>query len=162
MIEFFVPGLPIAGGSKRAFPIAGRDGKTHVAVTDASGARGTEWRAAVRLAARRAHSAGPLTAPLEVGFCFVLPRPRGHAGVRGLRPSAPAFPAIRPDVLKLARAVEDACTRILWTDDALIVSEMLHKRYADGGAPVGVHISVAPLAAHAADLWKGLPCTRTA
>jgi Holliday junction resolvase RusA-like endonuclease len=150
MIEFFVPGAPVPGGSKRAFPMRGRDGKLHVAVADDSGPRGQEWRAAIRFAAERAvryenrrEWQGILSGALGLSLWFFVPRPRGHVGKRGLLPSAPMFPTTRPDVLKLARGVEDACTGILWRDDAQIVEEGLYKRYADDGRPIGVLIRVA-------------------
>ena len=43
-----------------------------------------------------------------VQLAFILPRPRGHYGVRGLRPSAPRYPGRKPDIDKLTRAVLDA------------------------------------------------------
>jgi crossover junction endodeoxyribonuclease RusA len=155
-IEFFVPGMPVPGGSKRAFPVHGRDGQLHVAVADDSGRRGEFWRAAIRLAAERAvryenrrEWQGVLAGALRLTVWFFVPRPKGHTGKRGLLPGAPTHPTTRPDVLKLARAVEDACTGILWADDAQIVDEDLHKLYADGGAPIGVRVRVTPLA----DRW---------
>jgi Holliday junction resolvase RusA-like endonuclease len=39
------------------------------------------------------------------------------------------YPISKPDVLKLARAAEDALTGIIWSDDALIVQEHLYKAY---------------------------------
>jgi Holliday junction resolvase RusA-like endonuclease len=154
MIEFFVPGAPVPGGSKRAFPIRGRDGALHVGVTDMSGRRGVEWRAAIRLAAAEAapkvdavgRRAAAYRGALRLALWFFVRRPKGHHGKRGLLPSAPMVPTTKPDVLKLARAVEDACTGILWFDDAQIVDEELHKLYADGGLPIGVRIRVTPLA----------------
>lgn len=146
-LEFFVPGSPVAGGSKRAFPVKGRDGKLHVSVTDASGPKGKEWRAAIRFAAAAAATGGemyggPLTGPLRLTLCFFLQRPQSHFGKRGLRASAPPFPTTKPDVLKLARAVEDACTGIVWVDDAQVVMEDLRKAYADRGERIGVHVRV--------------------
>jgi Holliday junction resolvase RusA-like endonuclease len=50
---------------------------------------------------------------------------------------------VKPDVLKLARAVEDALTGILYRDDAQIVTEVLRKRYGD---PPRVEIRLSPVA----------------
>jgi crossover junction endodeoxyribonuclease RusA len=152
MIEFFVPGSPVPAGSKKAFPIHGRDGKLHVGVADMGGPRGQEWRAAIRLAASYALDGAPAPVPLagalKLSLWFMLPRPRDHVGKRGLLPSAPAHPTTRPDLLKLGRAVEDACTGILWRDDAQIVDEDLHKLYADGeAAQIGVLVRVTPFGA---------------
>ena len=149
-ISFFVPGRAIAAGSKRAFTRRGAGGHViGVGVEDSSGKSGREWRAAIRLAAGEAMAEGdfpakPLEGPLALRLEFYTPRPAGQWGKRGLRPSAPAFPTTRPDVLKLARAVEDACTGILWRDDSQIVDESLRKWFNDTHG-VGVVVTVAPI-----------------
>jgi Holliday junction resolvase RusA-like endonuclease len=79
---------------------------------------------------------------------FYTPRPAGHYGKRGLRPGAPTRPTTRPDVLKLARAVEDACTGIVWRDDSQIVDEVLSKWFADTHG-IGVVVTVGPATAAA-------------
>ena len=56
-----------------------------------------------------------------------------------LRPAAPKHPTTRPDVLKLARAIEDSLTGVLWHDDSQIVSEHLRKHY---GEPARVVVTV--------------------
>ena len=98
----------------------------------------------MRHAALEAYSGPPLDCPLAVTFTFYLPRPKGHfrTGKRAgeLRDTAPAFPTGKPDVLKLARGVEDALTAIIYKDDSLIVSEHLYKRYTT--ASPGVQISI--------------------
>ena len=139
LIKFFCPGLAVPGGSKRAFPVRGRDGRTHVTVADTSGKKGMEWRAAIRHAAHAAHVGPPLLGALALGLVFVLPRPQSHRRPDGsVRPNAPAWPAVRPDVLKLARSVEDALTTILWADDAQIVHEYLLKEYTERAPGVWV------------------------
>lgn len=77
--------------------------------------------------------------PLEVTFTFYRKRPLGHSGARGLKPSAPRYPITKPDVLKLARAAEDAMTGIVYPDDAAIVDEHLFKRY---GTPERIEIEI--------------------
>lgn len=137
-ITFFVPGIPSPGGSKRAFRTP--NGKI-VVREDAK--RSAPWRSVVQLAARTAHAGAPLEGPLRLALVFVLPRPKGHTGKRGLRASAPSYPATRPDTTKLIRALEDACTAILWRDDAQIVEQTARKVY---GVRVGVEVTVACLA----------------
>jgi Holliday junction resolvase RusA-like endonuclease len=56
-----------------------------------------------------------------------------------LKASAPIAPPVKPDVLKLARAVEDAMSGIIYKDDAQIVTERLCDRY---GILPGVAIQV--------------------
>jgi len=144
VVAFFVAGLPVPGGSKVAYPIRGRGGRMHVAVKDSSGPPGQRWRAAVQIVASEARTDPPLEGALGVTMCFTLPRAKWHTGTRGLKPSAPAWPMTRPDVLKLARAVEDACTGIIWRDDAQIVRELLVKTY---GERIGVTVTIAELEA---------------
>jgi Holliday junction resolvase RusA-like endonuclease len=150
-LTFFVPGRAIPAGSKRAFAWRDGSGRTHAGVEDVSGRSGKEWRAAIRMAAslalrvdgRASMTRPPADGPLALTLTFYTPRPAGHYGKRGLRPGAPARPTTRPDVLKLARAVEDACTGILWRDDSQIVDEFLTKRFADDHG-IGVVITVDP------------------
>lgn len=124
MIEFYVPGRAVPAGSKKHVG--------HGVVIDTSGAQGKQWRAVVQLAAASAFQGPPLEGPLRVTMWFGRLRPKAHFKANGeLRSNAPAYPTGKPDVLKLARAVEDACTGILWRDDAQIVYEALCKVYAE-------------------------------
>lgn len=139
MVEFFVPGLPAPGGSKRAYVVAGR-----AVVTDDC-KMSKPWKAVVALAAERAMGGDPpLDGPLLLTLTFVLPRPKGHyrAGKHSgeLRRCAPRYPAGKPDLTKLIRSCEDACTRIVWRDDAQVVGQAARKVYGD--AP-GVRVAVA-------------------
>ena len=105
-------------------------GEGGVTVVDAN-AKSRPWKTLVSESAARVHSGPLLEGPLAVEFLFQVPRPQGHFGKRGLLRSAPAFPTVRPDVLKLARAVEDALTGVLYRDDSQIVDELLLKRYGE-------------------------------
>jgi hypothetical protein len=83
-------------------------------------------------------------------FVFVKPRPAAHYGSgrneRILKDSAPAAPGKRPDALKLARAVEDAMTGIVYVDDSLIVTEVIAKRYCSRWETERVEVRVELLA----------------
>jgi Holliday junction resolvase RusA-like endonuclease len=140
-ISFFVAGLPKPAGSKRGFFIPKLK---RVVIVDAN-PNSKDWKTDVKHAAQAAYSGPPLTVPLAVKFAFFMPRPKGHfrSGRNSvmLRDSAPPFPAGKPDVLKLARGVEDAMTSIIYADDSQIVSERLLKRYAEGTPGVQVEIS---------------------
>jgi Holliday junction resolvase RusA-like endonuclease len=135
-IAFFVPGMPAPGGSKRAFRTPGG----RILVTEDC-RRSRPWRAVVQVAAHAAHAAPPLEGPLRLTVTFTMPRPRGHYGRRGLRPSAPPYPTTRPDCTKLLRALEDSCTGLLWRDDATIVEQHVAKVYGTvPGAAVRVEV----------------------
>ncbi len=78
---------------------------------------------------------------------FFVARPKNHykkdgslsaEGVR--RP----YPTVKPDALKLLRPTEDALSGLIWTDDAIIIDHILHKRYADDPENVGAIIDVFP------------------
>jgi crossover junction endodeoxyribonuclease RusA len=77
----------------------------------------------------------PLEGPLFVAFTFFQLRPRNHFGTGKnaaiLKPSAPRFPAVKPDTTKLIRAAEDALKSICWVDDSQIVHQIGRKVYGD-------------------------------
>lgn len=105
-----------------------------------SAKKGAPWRTLVaQVAGEAMNGRGVLDGPLELVVTFCVPRPKGHYGARGLRPSAPTFPAVRPDVTKLLRAVEDAITGVVWRDDAQVVSQHAVKMYAESAC---VEVSV--------------------
>lgn len=134
MISFTVYGTPAPAGSKRAFRGKGASAG-RILLTDAS-KRSKPWQALIRQVAGEAMAGRELLrCPLDVVLRFYVRRPKGHYGTGRnagkLRGSAPPYPASKPDVLKLARAVEDALTGIVYADDALIVREVLYKRYGE-------------------------------
>jgi Holliday junction resolvase RusA-like endonuclease len=127
-IQFFVPGIPAPGGSKKAFVVAGRAR----IVEDSK--RNADWRASVALAASREIEA-PLEGPLELTLTFVMPRTKGHYGsgknAGKLKTSAPIWHTTKPDRTKLMRSTEDALTGIAWRDDTQVVSGSTLKQYGD-------------------------------
>jgi Holliday junction resolvase RusA-like endonuclease len=137
--RFTVYGQAKPGGSKKAIPHP-RTGRPMI-VEDS---KNKPWRQEVAGAALEALAGvtRPLFADeaLAVEFTFVRPRPLGHYGASGsVRSSAPAHPVTRPDVLKLARAAEDALNGIVWRDDSQIVHETLVKVY---GEPERLEVAV--------------------
>lgn len=131
-IQFFVPGIPKPGGSKRAF-INRKTGRP-VITEDCKGSK--DWRTAVAFAADQAFQqpCGLFFGPVSVRFDFLFLRPRGHFGsgrnAGSVKESAPDYPAVRPDVTKLIRSTEDALKGIAWIDDAQVVTQFACKRYA--------------------------------
>lgn len=136
-IEFFVPGKPQPAGSKKGFA-RGR----HVSIVDAND-KSKPWQATVALFASEAYSGPLLEGPIAVTFVFFHERPKGHYGTGRnagvLKDWAPIAPTGKPDVLKLARGVEDALSGVVYRDDAQIVDETLYDRY---GATPGVSVSI--------------------
>lgn len=146
-LSFYVRGQARPQGSKTAFPIRNRGGDlVRIAMADASGRKGKDWKRAVREAALQAwgETTRPLTGPVAVHFRFDRVRPKAHYGtgkfLARLKDTAPHWPTTQPDALKLARAVEDALSGIVYRDDAQIVTEVIAKTYADfGGVQVDVY-----------------------
>lgn len=149
-ITFTIFGHPATAGSKRAFiptrkggeMVTRPNGKPMVVITD-DNAAGKAWRQDVRSAARDAYDGDLLRGPLAVTLRFYRPRPKSHFGSGKnslvLKGSAPSHPTTKPDVLKLARAIEDALTGVVWEDDAQIVREVLEKTY---GEPERVEVEI--------------------
>lgn len=140
MIRIEVHGTPAPKGSARAMLVGGR------ARVIASGSSANQralrsWDVALREAAGQA--VGQCEAPPYVGVAlrlsieFRMARPAGHWGkgksAGKLRPSAPRFPAVKPDSSKLLRATEDSLIGIVFDDDSRIVDTHITKRYAAPG-----------------------------
>lgn len=138
-VRFDVLGTPAPKGSGRAMLIGGK--ARFVAGGSAPNARNLRsWDTAVKQAACDAHARSPATSgpvfvatPLRVVIEFRMRRPSGHWCKRGLRASAPAFPASKPDIDKLARATLDSLTGCIFDDDSRIVELTVTKVWA---APV--------------------------
>lgn len=137
-IHFEVIGKPATQGSKRAFIAGGR------AIVTEDCERNRPWRSDVRSAAMEAVKAEGFTppalcaGPVRLTLVFRLARPKGHFGTGRnadrIKDGAPEWPTGKPDTVKLARAVEDACKEILWRDDSQVVVEQIQKVWAGGDA----------------------------
>ncbi len=135
-----VYGTPAPAGSKRALPLGGKFGGRPI-VVDAN-ARAKPWKNLIaQQGGIEMRSRSLYRGPLHVNFTFWVRRPKSHYNSKGeLKTSAQKWPTKKPDCLKLARAVEDALSGIVYADDAQIVTEFLVKRY---GEPERVEIEIA-------------------
>jgi Holliday junction resolvase RusA-like endonuclease len=129
-LEFFVPGKPCPQGSKNAF----RRGKRIILVESCKGL--PAWREAVS-SASLAHcpSNWQDDATYEVSLEFYFARPKSDYRSGVLRADAPCFHVTRPDGDKLSRAILDACTGTLWSDDSRVSIGRWTKQYAP--SPLG-------------------------
>lgn len=156
MIDIIVLGIPATQGSKTGIPFARKnaDGSPKLSATGKpvlglAMTEGTKdkaehlrsWRSMIAVAAsmKLQEAAGSiLDGPVIVEATFYLPRPKNAA--------KKIFPAARPDLDKLQRAVGDALAGVAYTDDSRIVDWVPRKRFADNwdaGRP-GVAIRVRP------------------
>jgi Holliday junction resolvase RusA-like endonuclease len=143
-ITVTVHGLPAPQGSK-SFKGRGTNGK---GVMVESSKNVKPWRQDVKHAALaeidriEPNLWRPLDGPLAVAMTFTFVRPKGHwrtgRNAHLLRDTAPARPAGRPDLSKLARSTEDALTGVIWTDDARIVEYLTLAKWWAGGWPADV------------------------
>lgn len=141
-INIVVYGLAQPAGSKRAFL---PKGSRRPSIVDAN-KKSRPWKTQVSQAAGQQYSGELLRGPLAVQFKFYVPRPKHHYGsgrnASIVKNSAPTDPTSKPDLLKLARGVEDALTGVVYGDDSQIVHEHLFKQY---GSPARVEIFVQAL-----------------
>ena len=149
-ISFTVYGLAQPAGSKRPFAIKNKagepvmkNGRPLIVTVDANPNAG-EWKQQVAKAARVAYQGQLIDGPVSAEFNFFRPRPAGHFGQNGLNKKGRETnsPVSKPDLLKLARGVEDALTGIVWRDDSQIVTEALMKLW---GEPARVEIIIRKL-----------------
>lgn len=132
VVEFFVPGKPAPQGSKRH---VGRG------ILVESSKEVGPWRERIALAAHNAMLETGLghlidKCALVVDLGFVMPRPAST-------PKRFTPPAIkRPDTDKLARAVLDALTHTVFTDDSAVIDLRARKRLAELDETPGVRVEV--------------------
>ena len=123
MISITIEGTARPQGSKRHVG-GGRmiESSKHVAA----------WREWVRLKASQAMTESReeiLSGPLAISILFLFDRPKKHSTTKGLRPEAPNYHTSKPDVDKLLRAVLDAMTGVVFTDDSQVASVSCLKKY---------------------------------
>lgn len=140
-----VYGTPVPQGSK----ILRKAGGGRVFMADDNGSKLRSWRRRVTTA--WATSGHPMTpGPVRLEVLFLVPRPRKHYGTgrnaAEVKPSAPRWVSVRPDIDKYVRAVCDALTDAgAWEDDSRVASEAADKIYCDDPADAGAVVTIYPL-----------------
>ncbi len=117
-----VLGIPAPKGSVSAFPIK-RGEKWGTVVTH--GVKSKKWEKTVLAEAK---TVTPLVGAISAELWFFMPRPKSVKRF---------YPAVVPDIDKLARAVLDGLKEV-WEDDARVVDLVTHERYATEDFPSGV------------------------
>lgn len=165
-IEIIVLGTPAPQGSKHGYAVKRKGAYTGKVAQVESSAKVKPWRMAVKYAALEAmrdvelwtsidtvadmEPWAPMTGAVVLEVVFRLPRPKGHYGTGRnaglLKPSAPWFPAGRPDLDKLLRSTFDALGEAgVWGDDAQVTTVAASKDYATDYEPIGATIRVTSL-----------------
>jgi len=129
-MKLTVIGLPLPQGSKSARVVRGR-----AILTDGFGDKPrklSDWRMAIaacgRLWCQQNGMPAPLDGPVELHVTFFLPRPKSA-------PKRVQYPATKPDLDKLTRAVGDALAKVAYTEDSRIVDIHVCKRFAIDSPP---------------------------
>lgn len=139
LLRFRVDGTPQPRGSKKAITVPGQ--RRGLLIDD--NRKSKPWMNLVTFYARQAMaSAGflqPFDEALSLRVIIFRERPKGHFGKRGLLPSAPRFPATKPDCSKYMRAVEDAMTGVVYVDDARLVDSWPSKRFGKPGVLIELY-----------------------
>lgn len=137
MISFTAIGVPAPKGSTKAFYRPGM--KFPVVTEDNKHTR--PWASDVKTAAMLTmRSAGIFSIPypteaLQIRILFYMPRPKSL-------PKRVLYHTKKPDLDKLVRAVKDALTGVMWTDDSQVMEISARKVYANEGDHPGARITV--------------------
>jgi crossover junction endodeoxyribonuclease RusA len=129
VLDVFVRGLPQPKGSMRPWRI----GEKIVVTSAAKGLKG--WQSAVSFVLQSAWSGPVMAGAVSVELTFHLLKPRSV-------PKRRVWPVVKPDIDKLARAVLDGMTGIVFRDDAQVCILLVNKVYAD---EAGVRVSAAEI-----------------
>lgn len=72
----------------------------------------------------------PLTGPVVMVVLVILPIPSSWSKRRQQAAASGAlWPAKKPDLTNVLKAIEDACNRVVFADDAQIVEVQIRKRF---------------------------------
>lgn len=138
-----IHGKPVTQGSMK--PIVHRHSGKAIVIQDHKSELNA-WRGRIAITIRSRREGRSFTGPVSCELVFRLRRPKAHSGVNGVFPSSPAYPTVKPDIDKLARAVLDALTQSgVWRDDSQAVEVTARKMYADGDTKPGVTITLRAL-----------------
>lgn len=131
-----VRGMPATQGSKNAFVHNGR-----AILTESGGDKWRLWRHAVNTEARIAwQGQGPIEGPVGLEITVDLPRPQSA-------PKRRTWPTKTRsgDVDKLARAILDALTGVVYADDAQVTYLSIAKDWAgEWGPGATIRVTVPP------------------
>jgi hypothetical protein len=134
----YPPLIDARTGKPFVTPKRTKTGGPYIPVRD-DNAKSGPWMRKVQRAAKAAMAGRePTTAPVKLTIDFYLERPQYHFGTgknagRLKAVFVNAEHKIRPDRLKLARAIEDALTGIVYADDAQTIDGPPRKHYVQPG-----------------------------
>lgn len=91
-----------------------------------------DWKTCVMAEAVKHRPESPIETPASLDVCFYMPRPKGHYGRKGLKPSAPSQHISKPDLDNCLKAVMDALNGLgFWRDDSQVCAVTARKVYQE-------------------------------
>lgn len=125
MIKLTIPSEPIAQGRPR-FVSRGKFVSTY------DPPKSKAYKELVAQYAREQYHGEPLDCPLYIVLNVFRPVQKSISKIeRARRLSGAHRPTVKPDIDNYFKAVTDACTGIVWRDDALIVDAKMGKYYSE-------------------------------
>lgn len=149
LCRFDVAGRSIAQPRARAAASI-VDGEAKVVVYEAASKHDIHlWKGYIRHEAKLAMGAlAPYDGALLMEILYRMPRPAklGKQHVRQLGdPGKEIFHVMTPDLDNLEKALQDACSLVVYTDDRRIAGKVVWKVYAKDGHPPGATVRFAKL-----------------
>lgn len=144
-LRFVVVGVAHGKGSTKSFAYVPKEGGRPRVKTMNDNPKTAGWASTIANCAalelqRAEHRGLVFDAGVELEACFHLPRPQA---LLTKSKAGRVFPHTKkPDLDKLARAVKDALTRVVWLDDSQVTDLFVHKRYCSAGEFPRVEIVV--------------------
>jgi Holliday junction resolvase RusA-like endonuclease len=123
-IHLVILGVPEPQGSTRAFAIKRKGQPTGQVVVTSSNKKVKPWRQQVGWVAKEAMKGAPFydEAPISLNMNFYFQKPKSLRGEAWAK-------VTKPDVDKLARAILDSLTGILYRDDSQVIGLDAQKSY---------------------------------
>jgi Holliday junction resolvase RusA-like endonuclease len=129
---FIVAGSPVPKGRARSIPTGGAGDRHFTGIAHVTPANTRRWETEVQRTAKRAHGSRALfKGALRVTMEFRMPIPQSWAeGKKAAAASGMIYHTQKPDLDNLEKSIKDACNKIVWTDDAIVVDLKAHKEYS--------------------------------
>ena len=144
-LSIYIPGEACAQGRPRFTVIKNKTtGKSRTIAFDPKESK--NYKSLVKMAAQEAIEQQEwkyTELPLVLTICFWKSIPKSKS--KKFREAAIAgyeFPAVKPDVDNVAKAIMDALSGVAYKDDKQVCDLIVRKRYTDKGPSVDVYIEV--------------------
>ena len=139
-LYIWIAGIPAPKGSTKSFPFKRANGTTGVSTTNAN-PKTKYWQERVATEAQKMSidndrwyiKKDPRGGAVGVIMTFYLPQPKSRKN---------SGPTTKPDADKLARAILDGLTGVLFDDDSQVVELAVYKKYALNGETPGAQVIV--------------------